>query len=99
MKSVIRYFLSVFYLLMLVFTLSGQNKFANEWINSSKKYYKIKVAENGIYKVTYEEALRSISNCVSEYKKELQVLPVTLQFSTKMTSVKKILILEKEIRN
>ncbi len=25
------------------------------------------------YKVSYEEALRSISNCVSEYKKELQV--------------------------
>ncbi|MBK8515183.1 MAG: hypothetical protein IPL55_02465 [Saprospiraceae bacterium] len=33
----------------------GQNKYGNEWIEPSKTYYKIKVAENGIYKVTYEE--------------------------------------------
>ena len=57
MKSVIRYSLSVFYLVMFLSAVSGQNKFANEWINASKKYYKIKVAENGIFKVTYEELI------------------------------------------
>jgi hypothetical protein len=55
MKSVIRYSLSVFYMVMFLSVVNGQNKFANDWINASKKYYKIKVAENGIYKVSYEE--------------------------------------------
>jgi hypothetical protein len=48
-------YLALIVLLSIGSALSGQNKFANEWINPSKKYYKIKVAENGIYKVTYEE--------------------------------------------
>ncbi len=32
-----------------------QKKFGNEWIDPSKTYFKIKVAENGIYKVSFEE--------------------------------------------
>jgi len=33
----------------------GQPKYGNEWINPSKIYFKINVAEDGIYKVTFEE--------------------------------------------
>ena len=33
----------------------AQSVYGNEWINPSKIYYKIKVADNGIYKVTFED--------------------------------------------
>ncbi|MBK8670656.1 MAG: hypothetical protein IPN89_14870 [Saprospiraceae bacterium] len=43
----------------VLFTFShvtqAQQKFGNEWIDPAKTYFKIKVAQNGIYKVTYEE--------------------------------------------
>ena len=39
----------------VAFHVDAQKKFGNEWINPSKNYLKLKVAENGIYKLTYEE--------------------------------------------
>ncbi len=44
--------------MLLIFTtqkIEGQNKYGNEWINNSKKYLKIKVAENAIYRITFDE--------------------------------------------
>jgi hypothetical protein len=55
---------TLFILIILGFVLGpvsaySQSKFGNEWINPAKIYCKIKVAQNGIYKVTYEE-LKSV---------------------------------------
>lgn len=49
---------------VLFLIISGQKtyaqaKFGNEWINPAKKYIKLKVAENGIYKISYEELVES----------------------------------------
>jgi hypothetical protein len=44
-----------FILILVSFAGNSQSKFGNEWINTSKTYYKIKVAEDGIYRVKYED--------------------------------------------
>src|ERR1035437_8897680 len=38
-------------LLMLVFMGLKAQPYGNEWINYSQKYYKIKIAQNGIYRI------------------------------------------------
>ena len=48
-------FLSLIFVIGVIHISYSQSKYGNEWINPSKTYYKIKVAENGIYKVTYED--------------------------------------------
>lgn len=35
--------------------INAQLTFGHEWIDANKTYYKLKVAQNGIYKVTHEE--------------------------------------------
>ncbi len=55
MKIVVRITLLFYILLSGYITVYTQTKHGNEWINPAKKYLKLKVAENGIYKVTYEE--------------------------------------------
>lgn len=55
MSIYFKYLFPILFLLVSVNFVKGQNKYANEWVNPSKKYYKIKITENGIYKVTYEE--------------------------------------------
>ena len=37
--------------LFFVFIVSKAQPYGNEWINYGQKYYKIKVAQNGIYRV------------------------------------------------
>lgn len=49
--------LNSFILLLFVGLFSTQNiqaQYGNEWINSSQSYYKIPVAETGIYRLSYE---------------------------------------------
>jgi len=41
------------FLLMKISTVLGQN-YGNEWINLNQEYFKIQVAENGIYQITYD---------------------------------------------
>ena len=55
MKIEYRIILMILVLSQLAFHVDAQKKFGNEWINPSKNYLKLKVAENGIYKLTYEE--------------------------------------------
>lgn len=45
----------------------AQSKFGNEWINPSKTYLKLKIAQNGVYKVSYEELVSTgfISNRIN----------------------------------
>lgn len=45
----------------------AQSKFGNEWINPSKTYLKLKIAQNGVYKVSYEELVSAgfISNRIN----------------------------------
>lgn len=42
-------------LVLLNSFIFGQQKTGIEWINPSKVYYKLKVADNGIYRITYED--------------------------------------------
>src|SRR5690606_31017928 len=39
-------------------SLSAQNT-ANDWINYSQSYYHFKVAENGLYRITYQDLLNA----------------------------------------
>ncbi|MFN8338150.1 MAG: C25 family cysteine peptidase [Saprospiraceae bacterium] len=60
--------LFTFIIFVSLFDLSiGQSKFGNEWINPSKTYLKLKIAQNGIYKVSYEELVAAgfLSNRVN----------------------------------
>ncbi|RLD20430.1 MAG: hypothetical protein DRI71_10380 [Bacteroidetes bacterium] len=43
--------------ILLLPTLSFAQPFGNEWIDFNKDYYKISVAEDGIYKVTYQDLI------------------------------------------
>ncbi|MCO6462774.1 MAG: T9SS type A sorting domain-containing protein [Saprospiraceae bacterium] len=46
----------VFAIILSVVTLGiGQQHYGNEWIRASKTYLKLKVAENGMYRVTYDQ--------------------------------------------
>lgn len=51
----------IFFSACFIFVLSAgaQNRYAHDWINVSSTYYKFKIAENGIYKVTFEELVES----------------------------------------
>lgn len=40
-------------------SLFCQTKYGNEWIDNAKIYYKIKVAKDGIYKVTFEDMINA----------------------------------------
>jgi hypothetical protein len=55
MKIEYRIILMILVLSQVAYHVDAQKKFGNEWINPSKTYLKLKVAENGIYKLTYEE--------------------------------------------
>ncbi len=57
MKMVSRIVLVVFVLLTTNFMINAQSTFGHEWIDANKTYYKLKVAQNGIYKVTHEELI------------------------------------------
>lgn len=52
---IIKIIFSLFLLSITYFTASAQSKYGNEWIDPSKTYFKLKIAQNGIYKVTFEE--------------------------------------------
>ena len=54
MKIVSKIVLVIFVLLTTNFMINSQSKFGHEWIDAGKTYYKLKVAQNGIYKDTYE---------------------------------------------
>jgi hypothetical protein len=44
------------FLLVFIFNISnGQIPFGNEWIKENQKYLKIKVAENGIYRISHSQ--------------------------------------------
>ncbi|HQV67438.1 MAG TPA: hypothetical protein PLO48_11555, partial [Saprospiraceae bacterium] len=55
MKIEYRIISLILVLTQVAYHVDAQKKFGNEWINPSKTYLKLKVAENGIYKLTYEE--------------------------------------------
>ena len=46
--------ISTFVFLLAMYTANGQ-PYGNEWIKYNQDYYKIPVAENGIYQITYSE--------------------------------------------
>lgn len=46
-------------LVVSIATVQAQSKFGNEWINPTKTYYKFKVAQDGMYRVTYEELVQA----------------------------------------
>lgn len=47
-------------LLFVFFASEAQKKFGNEWIKDNQDFYKIKVSEKGIYRISYED-LRRVS--------------------------------------
>lgn len=52
-----KYLYSIFLIFFTSFLFS--QTYFNEWIDYNKKYYKIPIAENGIYKITYQDLLNS----------------------------------------
>ena len=36
---------------------NGQTYYGHEWIEDNQSYYKFNIVEDGIYKITYEDAL------------------------------------------
>lgn len=55
MKILFNFSILTFILIFTTQKIVGQKKYGNEWINNSKTYLKIKVAENAIYRITFEE--------------------------------------------
>lgn len=55
MKILFNFLFLAFVFLFASSNLIGQTKYGNEWIDLSKTYLKIKVAENAIYRITFEE--------------------------------------------
>ncbi len=55
MKILFNFSILTFILIFTTQKIEGQKKYGNEWINNSKTYLKIKVAENAIYRITFEE--------------------------------------------
>ncbi|MDF9800014.1 hypothetical protein OKW21_005277 [Catalinimonas alkaloidigena] len=49
----------IFFLIMLISlpALSAAQRFGNEWINTTQSYYKISVAQDGVYQVNYQDLL------------------------------------------
>ena len=43
--------------ILLLPSLSFAQPFGNEWIDFNKEYYKISVAEDGIFKITYQDLI------------------------------------------
>ena len=74
MKNFKLFFASLSLTFILLTPVVGQQQFSNHWINPSKTYFKIKVAQDGIYKVTYEELEKAdikISESIEEKKSEM----------------------------
>src|SRR5665213_1367237 len=47
---------AIFYVFVfLAYNAQAQRKYGNEWINYGQSYYKIKVVQNGIYRVSYND--------------------------------------------
>ncbi len=55
MKIVIRIVFVFLCIFGLLANVAAQKKYGNEWIDTGKKYLKLKVSEDGIYKLTYEQ--------------------------------------------
>lgn len=53
-KSIMRLFLC-FFLLLLSNIVFGQGTFGNEWIKDGQKYLRIKVSEDGVYRISYSQ--------------------------------------------
>lgn len=53
-KTTMRLFLC-FFLLLLSNTVFGQSTFGNEWIKDGQKYLRIKVSEDGVYRISYSQ--------------------------------------------
>ena len=49
-------FISIFFLL-LISTKSFSQTYGNEWVNFSQKYVKIKITEEGLFKITYDDVV------------------------------------------
>ena len=43
--------------ILLLPSLSFAQPFGNEWVDYNKEYYKISVAEDGIFKITYDDLI------------------------------------------
>ena len=44
---------------MLLFSLSSLAQYGNEWIVPTQDYYKMRVADNGIYRITYDDLVNA----------------------------------------
>ncbi len=47
------FYLIIFFLFGNFFALEAQQRFGNEWITYGQEYYKIRISQNGIYRVSY----------------------------------------------
>lgn len=67
MKIVSKLIFFAIFMIALCDLSIAQSKFGNEWINPSKTYLKLKISQNGVYKVSYEELVSAgfISNRIN----------------------------------
>ncbi|MCF0057629.1 C25 family cysteine peptidase [Dyadobacter sp. CY356] len=54
-KLYTHYLFKIVFLVLLTTQVSAQNKYANEWINTSQTYLRIPVVQTGIYKISASE--------------------------------------------
>lgn len=55
MSILVKRILFLLCILSMQFNTIAQKQYGNEWINPDKEYLKLKVAEDGVYRVSYEE--------------------------------------------
>lgn len=61
------------FILVISCTLANAQEYGNEWINYSQKYFKISTAEDGIYRITYNELVAAGVPISSIDPKKIQI--------------------------
>lgn len=70
--SMLRIYLSVLITLCCL-SVFGQTPYGNDWINTSQSYYKIKVTQKGVHRLTYNALNQQVSNLNSINPKYFQL--------------------------
>ena len=66
--------------------IDGQIKYGNEWINYNDQYVELKVQEEGMYKVSYDELVAAGLNASSLRGRDIQVYSLGNQVATHLSS-------------
>ncbi|MBK9736664.1 MAG: hypothetical protein IPO92_17595 [Saprospiraceae bacterium] len=74
MKNIFRLYTLLIFVTFTYSGLKAQTNYGNEWIDPAKTYLKLKVAKNGIYKVTYEELITAGFDATNKKGADLKLI-------------------------